>query len=383
MVDTVSAYIADAKPDVTKDDICHDLARNYLRAKADVDVDTKVDSFDMALDLLYNLQQASENMLPAAPEAKEADSAAEESAAEEAAPEEKEEAPQEPPKPVIKEKSPELIQAEQLFSNCKYVDAYGIFQKLAKNGDSRAMYYLGEYLGHPYPNSIVRQGIGILFNGNMRYIRDDKQAATWWSKGKDAGDALAALKAADSDKEKAFQKVLFLAEQGDVAAQFEVGRCYDHAIGTAQDYGKAVEWYSKAAMKGDARAQNNLGNSYYSGHGVAEDDEMAVVWYRKAAEQGCPQAQYNLGNCYSNCEGIEPDDDEDTDETAAEWYESAANQGNVEAQFQIGECYYYGTGVEENSFEAKEWFEKAAKQGHAKATNALNNYYFDDDDDDD
>ena len=409
MVDTVAAYIADAKPDVTKEDICHDLARNYLRSKADVDVDTKVDSFDMALDLLYNLQQASENTLPVIPETEEAENAPEETSAEEAAPEEKEEVPPEPEKPVIKEKSPELIQAEQLFQSGEYEEAYSIFQQLAENNDGRAMYYLGEYFEHPYGRERAR-------------IPERKVSVgkTWWIKGAEAEDPLAILKMQDSDKTLAFKQVLFLAENGDIAAQFEAGRCYDYAIGTAQDYAKAVEWYTKAAMQGDVRAQNNLGNCYLHGHGVEENNDTAVMWYRKAAEQGCPQAQYNLAECIENLWGIDFDDnEEELNEEELDWYERAANQGYAlaqyklgecymygycgvdedeevaesyfedaacqgyaEAQYEVGECYYYGTGVDEDQDEARKWYNLAAAQGHEKAKSALTGNIWDDDDDD-
>ena len=65
-----------------------------------------------------------------------------------------------------------------------------------------------------------------------------------------------------------------------------------------QDYAEAVKWYRKAADQGDAAAQFNLGVMYATGQGVPQDYAEAVKWYRKAAEQGHAGAQYNLGVMY-------------------------------------------------------------------------------------
>ena len=59
----------------------------------------------------------------------------------------------------------------------------------------------------------------------------------------------------------------------------------------AQDNGKAVEWYNKAAEQGYAHAQHSLGLCYAHGEGVAQDKSKAVELYTKAAEQGYVRAQ--------------------------------------------------------------------------------------------
>ena len=51
----------------------------------------------------------------------------------------------------------------------------------------------------------------------------------------------------------------------------------------------------QVAEQGDAAAQYNLGLMYYKGQGVRQDDAQAVQWFHKAAEQGSAAAQYNLG----------------------------------------------------------------------------------------
>lgn len=63
----------------------------------------------------------------------------------------------------------------------------------------------------------------------------------------------------------------------------------------------------QAAEQGNAAAQYNLGAMYYKGQGVRRDDAEAVRWYRQAAEQGLAQAQNNLGVMYAERRGVRQD----------------------------------------------------------------------------
>jgi hypothetical protein len=74
-----------------------------------------------------------------------------------------------------------------------------------------------------------------------------------------------------------------------------------------QDYAEAARWWRKAADQGDADAQQNLGFMYYSGHGATQDYAEAARWYRKAADHGDAGAQDNLGVMYLNGEGVPQD----------------------------------------------------------------------------
>ena len=61
------------------------------------------------------------------------------------------------------------------------------------------------------------------------------------------------------------------------------------------------------AEQGDAAAQVNLGNMYANGEGVPPDDAEAMRWYRLAADQGNTSAQFNLGFMYITGEGVPQD----------------------------------------------------------------------------
>jgi uncharacterized protein len=129
------------------------------------------------------------------------------------------------------------------------------------------------------------------------------------------------------DHVAAMQILRPLAEQGDAAAQANLGLMYDTGRGVPQDYAEALVWYRKAADQGYAVAQFNLGLMYANGRGVPQDDAQAVVWYRKAAEQGDAKAQFNLGRCYRAGCGVEKDEAE-----AVQWFRKAADQGHREAR---------------------------------------------------
>ena len=51
---------------------------------------------------------------------------------------------------------------------------------------------------------------------------------------------------------------------------------YNNGEGVPEDDGQAAFWYRKAAEQGDAKAQYNLGVMYDNGRGVPEDDGQAV-----------------------------------------------------------------------------------------------------------
>lgn len=109
------------------------------------------------------------------------------------------------------------------------------------------------------------------------------------------------------------------ANNGDIQAQTYLADYYRGK----QDYAKAFEWYTKSANQGNAAAQNNLGVMYRNGHGVRQDYAKAVEWYTKSANQGQTAAQNNLGVMYGNGQGVRQNY-----RTAKEWFGKACDNGN-------------------------------------------------------
>ena len=50
-------------------------------------------------------------------------------------------------------------------------------------------------------------------------------------------------------------------------------------------------WTSRRAEQGCAEAQNDMGEFYAKGQGVAQDYGKAAEWYRKAAQNGHKEAR--------------------------------------------------------------------------------------------
>jgi TPR repeat protein len=98
-----------------------------------------------------------------------------------------------------------------------------------------------------------------------------------------------------------------LADQGEAAAQNNLGAMYANGQGVPRDYAEAVKWYRKAADQGYALAQTSLGFMYEQGQGVPQDYAQAHMWYRKAADQGDAAAQLELGVMYGEGQGVRQD----------------------------------------------------------------------------
>ena len=113
---------------------------------------------------------------------------------------------------------------------------------------------------------------------------------TWLKKMMVALLALGIGQAAWADDVSDFRENLQAAEQGNAAAQFNLGVMYENGQGVRQDYAQAVQWYRKASEQGDAQAQFNLGGMYAEGRGVRQDLALAQEWYGKACQNGDQKA---------------------------------------------------------------------------------------------
>ena len=171
---------------------------------------------------------------------------------------------------------------------------------------------------------------------------------------------------ARGDYAKALRLIRPLANDGDAAAQFNLGVMYLTGRGVQQDYSAAALWFRKAAEQGYALAQSNLGTLYRDGRGVAQDDTEAVTWLRKAADQGDAVAEFQLGNHYADGRGVPQDYGE-----AMIWFQRAAERGHAVAMLHLGVMYADGRGVPRDYIRAHMWFSLAAAQGEHRAAKTL------------
>lgn len=189
------------------------------------------------------------------------------------------------------------------------------------------------------------------------------------------------------------------ARNGSTDAMFQIGNCFEHGIGTEQDYEAAAFNYFHASQTGHVEATFALGTLYEHGLGVEQNFENARDLYRAAARKFHPSALFNLGRLYQFGWGVTADYAEahkhyllaaerghlmcqflvgqallrgvegtkvDVEEGAS-WMMRAAESGFAEAQAQLGFCYLLGQGVEQDHEAALHWSLAAAEQGHAWA----------------
>ncbi len=90
--------------------------------------------------------------------------------------------------------------------------------------------------------------------------------------------------------EEFFKKLLLLANEGCVLAEWIVGLCRYEGIGIEKDCEKAFLPTRRAADKGDKYGQFLLAKFYETDDLKNADIEQAKFWYKKAALQNFPEA---------------------------------------------------------------------------------------------
>jgi TPR repeat protein len=116
-------------------------------------------------------------------------------------------------------------------------------------------------------------------------------------------------------------------------AEYDLAVCYELGQGgLPKDPKAAFLWYRRAAEDGDVDAMTEVGRCYYHGLGTKKDFAKSFAWYGRAADLGASDAQYALGVAYEYGEGVEKNA-----RTAREWYKRAAKQGDIEAAKALAE----------------------------------------------
>ena len=162
-----------------------------------------------------------------------------------------------------------------------------------------------------------------------------------------------------------------IAESGDPAAQYWLGRIYEAGKLVPLDKQKSTYWYQKSADRGDAPAK------YWVCGKLADQDSLEherCMW--RAAENGVPEVQFWLGVAFEQnlWFGV-------TDKVEAlKWYKRAAEGGQPDAENELGVHYRDGDGIEQNYVQAAHWFRKAAEHvpdlgGAGQGRNNLGNLY--------
>lgn len=166
--------------------------------------------------------------------------------------------------------------------------------------------------------------------------------------------------------QSAFELLQKLADSNDTNAQHCLALLHYKGDIVAQDFPKAIIWFTKAAERGHGRAQLNLGLAYSRGEIVITDHKEAGRWFKLASDQGLSLAQYNLALLHVEGSGVEQSYTE-----AARLFERAAAQGDADACYQLAMQHERGWGFVPNKTKALEYYQKAADQGVTEAINQI------------
>ena len=323
------------------------------------------------------------------------------------------------------EEERKLLEAEQLYFDCKLDEAFESFCLLAEKGNGRAMYFLGEYYDHQY--------------GHVP--KDSKESRKWRMKGYEARDSLAALNACryledDSAERKQVlenvaQSVYHLAKSGDVYAQNELSDMYFYGHGIEKNEKEGWNWLKKSAEEGYWRAIYKMGELYRNGTYIVKDKKKKKKWYKKGMEKGDAYSYLGMARCtIGNYHFLFGRDQMSLDvllglkridsirfelqgklekvmkevldfclesykrgcgeaafmsammydsfvnvlfgnfeyDKAFLWAGKAAEMGCEEGLFYLGYCYYWGRGTDQNYQLAQKYYKLASEQGYNDAT---------------
>lgn len=203
----------------------------------------------------------------------------------------------------------------------------------------------------------------------------EQKAASTIANGESAADITASL-SPDASLPDVVRTIENQAFAGSPEAQHDLAAIYTagHA-GVAQNYGRAIEWFTLAARNGVANARYNLGVLYHQGLGAPQDITKAVQYYNGAAFLGHPEALYNLGIAALAGEGMAQ-----SRQAAMLYFTRSANLGLVEAAFNLGRMQEEAIPADAdkaqaaNSDAANEaifWYKLAADRDHTGAKTAL------------
>lgn len=202
---------------------------------------------------------------------------------------------------------------------------FRVIESAADSGnDARAM----EQIAEIYEHGCIGE-VNLPKSVTKRTDRGSPEAAFWYRKAADAGNAL---------------------------AMRQLGRCYQYGWCIEEDRDQAVNWFRKGADAGDGYCMCQLGNAYDPGHGllISEDYAQAMDWYRKAADKGDGGAMCSIGYLYEKGNGVAQDFAQ-----AFEWYQKSADKGNYYGMNALANLYESGHGASQDMSRAYEWRTKA------------------------
>lgn len=265
---------------------------------------------------------------------------------------------------------------------CKwYVDAVSNHS----NSDAAySLYMIYKYGGEYYKNDILAKNYLFIagkdghtdaqYSIGHEYIcgeilpKDYNKALLWLKKAAEQGHSIAQrrlgclyISEPFNNEEEGFKWIMKAANQKDPEAEYLIGGCYEHAIGTVKDMVNANKWYRKAAGKNHPDACYELGVNYIYGEGVEKKEEYGIALLRKAIEGENDKAKFFLSKKFIT-EGINSSEAFNMLNTID--FDNNESDYIGEAYFLLGNCFEKGIGCNKDKKKAKEYYQKADNSGY-------------------
>ena len=223
------------------------------------------------------------------------------------------------------------------------------FIKAENNGNELASYKLGKLY---YKENDIDNALKHLLKADSKYA--------WYTLGK-----IYLNEEKYYNPQKGFEYMVKAADEGNVFAQYRVGKEYYSGEITEHNTDKAIYYLNKASLQNNEFASYVLGKIYKDNNQYAK----AEAEFQKCSNEYIKQyAEYHLGKMYLDKEGeiYNP-------EKGIEHLEKSYEGGNSTAAFSLGIMYLKGESVNQNKTLGMVWIEKAAKEGNEYAKEFLNN----------
>lgn len=193
---------------------------------------------------------------------------------------------------------------------------------------------------------------------NDEVDKDENVSWDFWTLRMDVQDEGSSL----AERDDAVESMRELAENGDVHAQYFMGKLYLDGSLVISDSEAAMNWFHKASTSGYAPAQYALGKLLLSDDASVHDSELGIQWLEPAAYNGNHYASYRLGKEYLKGESVRRDT-----RKAMDHIYTSAQAGNPHAQYLLGKLLLQGKVIDQDKEEGIQWLTLAAEQGHSYA----------------
>lgn len=304
----------------------------------------------------------------------------------------------------------DMENAEKLFQEYKVKEAYPLFEKLAGEGNPRAMYFMA--LFHQYymecapwsPKKAIewalkgaRLGDGLCglfcllhFNelSHEEYHEITDRREEWISLSQKDGslyalEALGCYEMVNAQSEEEVDRAFHLLEEAALKnywkAWNDLGQFHDRHVKDNNpllkpyiDDKKSISCYRKSMEAGYPDSMNRLAYFYYLGDGMQKDEKEGIRLFKKAFSKGHLKAGTALGMLYLF------DEKRGSKKEGFRYTKKAAEGGEPTAMGNLANCYYYGNGTKKDRRLAKEWYGRASDAGMDSSTTQLGVMYHED-----